>query len=45
MGMARGGASLGMQYVDPAPIATHTVSAEALEGKRMVLKHIWTLDH
>ncbi|XP_073700421.1 uncharacterized protein C19orf44 homolog [Garra rufa] len=31
-GMAAVGPSLGMTYVDPAPIASHTVSAEAIES-------------
>ncbi|XP_051977974.1 uncharacterized protein C19orf44 homolog [Xyrauchen texanus] len=31
-GMAAVGPSVGMTYVDPAPIATHTVSAEAIES-------------
>ena len=30
--MATSGPRLGMQYVDPTPIATHTVSPEAMEG-------------
>ena len=32
VGMATSGPRLGMQYVDPTPIATHTVSPEAMEG-------------
>ncbi|XP_031551355.1 uncharacterized protein C19orf44 homolog [Actinia tenebrosa] len=32
VGMATSGQSIGMQYVDPSPIATHAVSAEALEA-------------
>lgn len=32
-GMAAVGPSLGMTYVDPTPIASHTVSAEAIESK------------
>ncbi|XP_051550655.1 uncharacterized protein C19orf44 homolog isoform X2 [Myxocyprinus asiaticus] len=31
-GMAAVGPSVGMTYVDPTPIATHTVSAEAIES-------------
>ncbi|XP_059400014.1 uncharacterized protein C19orf44 homolog isoform X2 [Carassius carassius] len=31
-GMAAVGPSLGMKYVDPTPIASHTVSAEAIES-------------
>ncbi|XP_067271428.1 uncharacterized protein C19orf44 homolog [Pseudorasbora parva] len=31
-GMAAAGPSLGMTYVDPTPIARHTVSAEAIES-------------
>ena len=30
--MATSSPSLGMQYVDPSPIATHVVASEALEG-------------
>nr|XP_001337233.2 uncharacterized protein C19orf44 homolog [Danio rerio] len=30
-GMAAAGPSIGMKYVDPTPIASHTVSAEAIE--------------
>jgi len=30
--MATSGPRLGMQYVDPSPIATHTVSPEAMEA-------------
>ena len=33
--MATSGARLGMQYVDPSPIATHTVPPEAVEGKQL----------
>ena len=32
MGMATSSAPQGMQYVDPTPIATHTVPPEAMEG-------------
>lgn len=32
VGMATSGPRLGMQYVDPTPIATHTVSPEAMEA-------------
>lgn len=32
-GMAATGPSLGMTYVDPTPIASHTVSAEAIESE------------
>ena len=31
--MATSGPRLGMQYVDPSPIATHIVSPEAMEGE------------
>ena len=33
MGMATSGPRLGMQYVDPSPIATHIVSPDAMEGE------------
>ncbi|CAH3178571.1 unnamed protein product [Porites lobata] len=32
VGMATSGPRFGMQYVDPSPIATHTVSPEAMEA-------------
>ncbi len=32
-GMAAVGPSVGMRYVDPTPIASHTVSAEAIESE------------
>lgn len=32
-GMAAVGPSIGMTYVDPTPIASHTVSAEAIESE------------
>ena len=32
MGMATSSTPQGMQYVDPTPIATHTVPPEAMEG-------------
>ncbi len=32
-GMAAVGPSVGMTYVDPTPIASHTVSAEAIESE------------
>ncbi|XP_073227877.1 uncharacterized protein [Porites lutea] len=32
VGMATSGPRLGMQYVDPSPVATHTVSPEAMEA-------------
>ena len=34
--MATSGPRLGMQYVDPTPIATHTVSPEAIEGMNQI---------
>ena len=32
VGMATSSPPIGMQYVDPTPIATHTVPPEAMEG-------------
>lgn len=39
--MAASGPRLGMQYVDPSPVATHTVPPEAMEGKLLIVVDLY----